>query len=37
MSLKYCPACDCDKWLYSHSRDAHCRKFAKKFVVRLGS
>lgn len=29
MSLKYCPACDCDKWLYPHSQDAFCKRFVK--------
>ena len=26
LGLRYCPACDCDRWRYAHSRDAYCRK-----------
>ncbi|TWF94397.1 hypothetical protein FHU35_13101 [Saccharopolyspora dendranthemae] len=25
MSLKYCPACHCDKWLYRHTHDQFCK------------
>lgn len=24
MSLKYCPACHCDKWRYQHTHDQYC-------------
>lgn len=27
VGLRYCPACDCDRWRYRHSRDEYCRRF----------